>query len=110
MKTQSKVMLAVVGTLALAAAAGAQAQEPLQTEQQLRQRTEEQLKNAGEAGQVRTQQQAEQAVQQGAGEKAGAGGQGLIKETLFGSKVEIAQTTLTNSMLVTGPQSWAALN
>jgi hypothetical protein len=41
---------------------------------------------------------------------AGAGGQGLIKETLFGSKVEIAQTTLTNSMLVTGPQSWAALN
>jgi len=41
---------------------------------------------------------------------AGAGGQGLIKETLFGSKVEIAQTTLTNSMLVTGPQSWVSLN
>jgi hypothetical protein len=41
---------------------------------------------------------------------AGAGGQGLIKETLFGSKVETAQTTLTNSMLVTGPQSWASLN
>ena len=41
---------------------------------------------------------------------AGAGGQGLIKETLFGSKVETAQATLTNSMLVSGPQSWAGLN
>lgn len=40
----------------------------------------------------------------------GAYGHGLIKEILFGSKLEIAQTTLTNSLLVSGPRSLISLN
>lgn len=41
---------------------------------------------------------------------SGAYGHGLIKTMLFGSKMEIAQSTLTNSMLVSGPHSKAYLN
>jgi hypothetical protein len=41
---------------------------------------------------------------------SGAHGHGLIKQILFGSKVEIAQTTLTNSMLVSGPHTIISLN
>jgi hypothetical protein len=41
---------------------------------------------------------------------SGAYGHGLIKNILFGSKVEVAQSTLTNSMLVSGPQSVINLN
>jgi hypothetical protein len=41
---------------------------------------------------------------------SGAYGHGLIKNMLFGSKVELAQTTLTNSMLVNGPHSMVSLN
>ena len=40
----------------------------------------------------------------------GSYGHGLIKEILFGSKLEIAQTTLTNSLLVSGPRSLISLN
>ena len=36
---------------------------------------------------------------------SGAYGHGLINNMLFGSKVEITQATLTNSMLVSGPHS-----
>jgi hypothetical protein len=76
MQNFSKVMLAVAGTLMLAPMAGAQALDPSRTEEEVRQRTEEQLKNAGEADQVRTQQQVEQAVRQGTAEKAGMAAQG----------------------------------
>ena len=76
MQGLSKVMLAVAGSLILAATAGAQAPDPSRTEEEVRQRTEEQMQNAGEAGQVRTQQEVEQAVRQHAGEKAGMGAQG----------------------------------
>jgi hypothetical protein len=41
---------------------------------------------------------------------SGAYGHGLIKNMLFGSKVELAQATLTNSMLVSGPNSKVSLN
>ena len=41
---------------------------------------------------------------------SGAYGHGLIKNMLFGSKVELAQATLTNSLLVSGPNSRAGLN
>ena len=41
---------------------------------------------------------------------SGAYGHGLIKNILFGSKMEVAQSTLTNSMLVSGPQSVTHLN
>ncbi|BBO71856.1 hypothetical protein DSCA_57860 [Desulfosarcina alkanivorans] len=41
---------------------------------------------------------------------SGAYGHGLIKNMLFGSKVERAQATLTNSMLVSGPHSAVSLN
>ncbi|BBO86316.1 hypothetical protein DSCO28_68820 [Desulfosarcina ovata subsp. sediminis] len=41
---------------------------------------------------------------------SGAYGHGRIRNLLFGSKMEIAQTTLTTSMLVTGPQATAHLN
>ena len=41
---------------------------------------------------------------------SGAYGHGLIKNLLFGSKVEVAQSTLTNSMLVSGPQTSVSLN
>ena len=41
---------------------------------------------------------------------SGAYGHGLIKNILFGSKVEIAQATLTNSVLVSGPHSRTHLN
>jgi hypothetical protein len=41
---------------------------------------------------------------------SGAYGHGLIRNLLFGSKMEVAQTTLTNSMLVSGPQSHTHLN
>jgi hypothetical protein len=40
---------------------------------------------------------------------SGAYGHGLIKNMLFGSKVELAQTTLTNSMLVSGPHTMVHL-
>ena len=40
---------------------------------------------------------------------AGAYGHGLIKQMLFGSKLETVQSTLTNSMLVSGPRSVASL-
>jgi len=39
---------------------------------------------------------------------AGAYGHGLIKHVLFGSKLETAQTTLTNNILVSGPRSIAS--
>jgi len=38
---------------------------------------------------------------------AGAYGHGLVKHVLFGSKLETAQTTLTNNILVSGPRSIA---
>jgi hypothetical protein len=41
---------------------------------------------------------------------SGAYGHGLINNFLFGSKVEIAQNALTNSMLVSGPHCRASLN
>lgn len=41
---------------------------------------------------------------------SGAYGHGLIKNILFGSKMEVAQGTLTNSMLVSGPQTVTHLN
>lgn len=41
---------------------------------------------------------------------SGAYGHGLIKNMLFGSKVEITQATLTNNMLVSGPHSKTQLN
>jgi len=41
---------------------------------------------------------------------SGAYGHGLIKNMLFGSKAELVQATLTNSMLVSGPQSKVSLN
>lgn len=41
---------------------------------------------------------------------SGAYGHGLLRNLLFGSKMEVAQTTLTNSMLVSGPQAAAWLN
>ena len=41
---------------------------------------------------------------------SGAYGHGLIKNMLFGSKVEITQATLTNNMLVSGPHSKTHLN
>ena len=40
---------------------------------------------------------------------AGAYGHGLIKQVLFGSKLETVQSTLTNTMLVSGPRSVASL-
>jgi hypothetical protein len=36
---------------------------------------------------------------------SGAYGHGLMKNLLFGSKMEIAQNTLTNSILVCGPHA-----
>jgi len=41
---------------------------------------------------------------------SGAYGHGLITNMLFGSKVELAQATLTNNMLVSGPHSKTHLN
>jgi hypothetical protein len=41
---------------------------------------------------------------------SGACGHGLIKTMLFGSKVEIAQATLTDSMPVSGPHCVVSLN
>lgn len=41
---------------------------------------------------------------------SGAYGHGLITNVLFGSKVEIAQNALTNSMLVSGPHCRAGLD
>jgi hypothetical protein len=41
---------------------------------------------------------------------SGAYGHGLISNLFFGSKVEIAQNTLTNTMLVSGPKAAVALN
>jgi hypothetical protein len=41
---------------------------------------------------------------------SGAYGHGLIKNLLFGSKVEITQNTLTNTMLVSGPNTAVHLN
>jgi len=41
---------------------------------------------------------------------SGAYGHGLIQNLIFGSKMEVAQSTLTNSMLVSGPQTRAHLN
>lgn len=40
----------------------------------------------------------------------GAYGHGLINNLLFGSKMETAQNTLTNNMLVSGPQATVHLN
>ena len=40
---------------------------------------------------------------------SGAYGHGMIKQMLFGSKLETLQSTLTNPMLVSGPQSMASL-
>jgi hypothetical protein len=40
---------------------------------------------------------------------AGAYGHGLIKQMLFGSKLETVQSTLTNNMLVSGPRSMAGM-
>ena len=94
MNNRNTLMLAVLGTLALAAASGAQAQDPAQIEEQVRQRTEEQLKNAGEADQVRTQQQTEQAIQQHAGQPEGAGGlekQAQQQKRIYGEELMTAQ-------------------
>jgi hypothetical protein len=41
---------------------------------------------------------------------SGAYGHGLIKNLFFGSKVEISQNTLTNTMLVNGPNTAVHLN
>jgi hypothetical protein len=41
---------------------------------------------------------------------SGAYGHGLINNLLFGSKMETAQNTLTNNMLVSGPQAAVHLN
>ena len=41
---------------------------------------------------------------------SGAYGHGLIRNLLFGSKMEVAQSTLTNCMLVSGPHTPAHLN
>jgi len=41
---------------------------------------------------------------------SGAYGHGLIQNLLFGSKMEIAQNTLTNNMLVSGPHAAVHLN
>ncbi|MGD8703750.1 MAG: universal stress protein [Desulfosarcina sp.] len=41
---------------------------------------------------------------------SGAYGHGLMKNLLFGSKMEIAQHTLTNSILVSGPRAAVHLN
>ena len=41
---------------------------------------------------------------------SGAYGHGLISNILFGSKMEVAQSTLTNSMLVSGPNIRTYLN
>jgi len=41
---------------------------------------------------------------------SGAYGHGLIKNILFGSKMELAQATLTNNLLVSGPHSIVSLN
>lgn len=41
---------------------------------------------------------------------SGAYGHGLITNLLFGSKVEVTQNTLTNSMLVSGPHTAVHLN
>ena len=40
---------------------------------------------------------------------SGAYGHGLIKHVLFGGKLETAQSTLTNTMLLNGPQAAASL-
>jgi nucleotide-binding universal stress UspA family protein len=40
---------------------------------------------------------------------AGAYGHGMLKQMLFGSKLETVQTTLTNPMLVSGPRTTASL-
>jgi len=40
---------------------------------------------------------------------AGAYGHGMLKQMLFGSKLETVQTTLTNPMLVSGPRTTAGL-
>lgn len=40
---------------------------------------------------------------------AGAYGHGLIKQVVFGSKLETVQTTLTNNILVSGPRSMASM-
>jgi hypothetical protein len=41
---------------------------------------------------------------------SGAYGHSLLRNLLFGSKMEVAQSILTNSMLVSGPQAVAHLN
>jgi nucleotide-binding universal stress UspA family protein len=40
---------------------------------------------------------------------AGAYGHGMVRQMLFGSKLETVQTTLINTMLVSGPRSTASL-
>ena len=68
------VAVGVAGVLAMAA--GAVAQEPGRTEEQVRERVEQQVGNAGEADHLRTQQETEQAIEQRAKQPEGAGGQG----------------------------------
>jgi hypothetical protein len=41
---------------------------------------------------------------------SGAYGHGLIKHVLFGGKLETAQSTLTNNMLLNGPRAVASLD
>jgi hypothetical protein len=74
MKKAWRVAVAVAGVLAMAA--GAVAQEPGRTEEQVRERVEQQVGNAGEADQLRTQQETEQAIEQRAKQPEGAGEQG----------------------------------
>lgn len=69
-----RLAVAIAGVFAMAA--GALAQEPGRTEEQVRERVEQQVGNAGEAGQVRTQQETEQAIQQRAKQPEGASGEG----------------------------------
>jgi len=91
MKDRTKVVLAVVGTLALAGGAGAQTTEPAATEQQVRQQTEQQIENAGQAEKLRTQQQTEQAIRQGAGEPSGAGAQAQQRQRIYGEQLMTVQ-------------------
>lgn len=70
MRTQTKLMLAVVGTLAMAASVTAQDQAPVKAGEQVQQRTEEQLRNAGESSEVRTREQLEQQLGTQSGQTA----------------------------------------
>ena len=71
------VAVAVAGVLAMAA--GAVAQEPGRTEEQVRERVEQQVGNVGEADQLRTQQETEQAIEQRAKQPEGAGDELALK-------------------------------